>query len=205
VRTRALDAAAHIISSNGLAAATLEAIAVQAECSVHSLYVTFGGRDELLRAVFERHSPLLDLEDFFDSDHGDLATTVRRLYGLLVEVLDREPRVAPALLAEALARPDSPAIQNLLRHNAPRMLATLGAWLTEEVRMGRLLDLPLPLLMQQLMAPVTLHMLVRPATPHIPGVELPDLDTVCETFTHTFLRATSTAPTAKRDRRKPKT
>lgn len=57
VRTRALDAAAALISESGLAAATLEAIAVRARCAVHSLYVAFGSRDELLRIVFERHSP----------------------------------------------------------------------------------------------------------------------------------------------------
>jgi hypothetical protein len=33
---------------------------------------------------------------------------------------------------------------------------------------------------------------VRPAMPHIPGIDLPDLDTVCDTFTETFLRAVAT-------------
>ncbi|MUM35138.1 TetR/AcrR family transcriptional regulator [Mycolicibacterium sp. CBMA 361] len=120
VRTRALDAAAALIDASGLAAATLEAIAIQAQCSVNTLYTTFGGRDELLRALFERHSPLLAIEDFFqnDGDHDDLPTTVRALYRLITDTLTREPRVAAALLAEALARPHSPAIQNLLGRNA---------------------------------------------------------------------------------------
>ncbi|MGH3637310.1 MAG: TetR/AcrR family transcriptional regulator, partial [Mycobacterium sp.] len=83
VRTRALDAAADLIETSGLAAVTLEAIAIRAGCSVNSLYGAFGGRDELLRALFERHSPLLQIEDFFDSDRGDLPTTVRRLYGMI--------------------------------------------------------------------------------------------------------------------------
>jgi AcrR family transcriptional regulator len=202
VRTRALDAAAELISTSGLAAATLEAIAIRAQCSVHSLYAVFGGRDELLRALFERHSPLLQIEHFFDGDHDDLPATVRRLYGLIAHTLDREPRVAPALLAETLARPDSPAIQNLLGHNAPRLLATLGGWLTEEVQAGRIRDLPLPLLIQQLIAPIAVHMLVRPAVPQLPGLELPELDTVCDTFTDTFLRAVTTPPRPRR-RRKP--
>jgi AcrR family transcriptional regulator len=202
VRTRALDAAAELVSTSGLASATLDAIAARAYCSVHSLYVTFGGRDELLRALFERHSPLLDIEDFFDGEHDDLPATVRRLYGLIVHTLDREPRVAPALLAETLARPDSPAIRNLLSHNAPRLLNTLGAWLTTEIQAGRIRDIPLPLLIQQLIAPVAVHMLVRPAVPQLPGLELPDLDSVCDTFTDTFLRAV-TSPTRSRRRRTP--
>lgn len=201
VRTRALDAAAELLATQGLAAATLEAIAVEAQCSPHSLYAVFGGRDELLRALFERHSPLLQIEDFFEGDHSDLSATVRRLYEMIAATLDKEPRVAPALLAEALARPGSPAIQNLLGHNAPRLLASLGAWLTGEVQAGRIWDLPLTLLIQQLIAPIAIHMLLRPNMPQLPGVELPDLATVCEVFAESFLRAVATAaPTTKRKR-----
>ena len=201
VRTRALDAAATLIETHGLAATTLEAIAIKAQCSVHSLYAVFGGRDEFLRALFERHSPLLAIEDFFDDDHSDLPSTVRRLYTMIAATLDGEPRVAPALLAEALARPDSPAIQNLLGHNAPRLLASLGAWLKREVQAGHIRDIPLPLLIQQLIAPISIHMLMRPTCPAIPGLELSDLDVVCDTFTNTFLRAVTTAPPKSTTRR----
>ncbi|WP_374022616.1 TetR/AcrR family transcriptional regulator [Mycobacterium sp. HNNTM2301] len=194
VRTRALDAAATLIDKSGLASATLEAIAAATPCSVHSLYAVFGGRDELLRALFERHSPLLQIEDFFDGDHGDLPASVRSLYDLIAHTLDREPRVAPALLAEALARPDSPAIRNLLGHNAPRLLASLGAWLTNEMQSGRIREIPLPLLIQQLLAPVVIHMLLRPAANYVPGIELPDLDATCATFADNFLRAVATQP-----------
>jgi AcrR family transcriptional regulator len=194
VRTRALDAAADLIGTQGLAAATLEAIAARTPCSVHSLYAAFGGRNELIRAVFERHSPLLDIEDLFGTDQDDLRTTVRRLYGLITDTLNREPRVAPAVLAEALARPDSPAVQNLLGQNTPRLLATLGAWLTSEVQTGRIRDIPLLLLMQLLIAPVSVHMLLRSTVPQLPSMELPDLDTTCDTFTEAFLRAVATTP-----------
>lgn len=203
VRSRALDATAEVISESGLAAVTLEAVAARAQCSVHSLYATFGGRDELLRAVFESHSPLLDIEDFFDGDHDDLPATVHQFYRLVTDALGREPRVTPALLAEALARPDSPALQNVLRHNAPRLLATIGTWLTGEVDAGHIRDLPLVLLVQQLLAPVVIHMLLRPAMPQIPGIDLPDLDTVCSTFADTFIHAVGTAPTQKTRTRKP--
>lgn len=201
VRTRALDSAAELLSTTGLGAATLEAIATRAQCSVHSLYAVFGGRDELLRALFERHSALLDIEDAFDTaPDADLSATVHRIYRIIAQSLGREPRVAPAMLAEALARPDSPAIQNLLVHSAPRLLGSLGAWLAGEVQAQRLRDIPLVLLMQLLITPISMHMLVRPAVSDIPGVELPDIDTVCETFAEAFLRAaaTTTPPSAQR-------
>ncbi|WP_040586184.1 TetR/AcrR family transcriptional regulator [Segniliparus rugosus] len=195
VRARALEAAAELISESGLAAATSEAIAARARCSTQSLYAVFGGRDELLRAVFESYSPMLDIEDLFEATPGDLRATVRQFYGVLARDLDREPRVTPALFAEAMARPDGQAVQNLLGHNSPRLLAVVGAWLDGEVRAGRIRELPPLLLVQQLMSPVLIHMLLRPAVTQVPGVELPDIEAVCDVFADAFLRAVTTSTT----------
>lgn len=98
------------------------------------------------------------------------------------------------MLAETLARPDSPAIHNLLGHTTPRILTSLGSWLTREVRAGRIRDLPLPLLLQLLIAPVAAHMLLRPALSQIPGLNLPEIDATCHMLTDAFLRATATHP-----------
>ncbi|MGH3635153.1 MAG: TetR/AcrR family transcriptional regulator, partial [Mycobacterium sp.] len=61
VRLRAVEAAAALISAGGVASATLEAIAAEADCSVHSLYAVFGGRDGLLHAVYDRYIPPLEM------------------------------------------------------------------------------------------------------------------------------------------------
>lgn len=193
VRTRALDAAAILIAENGLAAATLEAIASRADCAVQSLYAIFGTRDGLLRTVFELHSPLLDIEEFLAEDHTDLRATVRRLYALFAESLSREPRVTPAMLAEAFARPTNPATQTLVNYKAPQMLAVLHRWLTTEIEAGRIRNLPEPLLVEQLLAPLVVHMLLRPATAALPGIDPPDIDTVCEVFTDAFLGGAGTS------------
>jgi AcrR family transcriptional regulator len=193
VRTRALDAAAILIAENGLAAATLEAIAGRADCSVQSLYAIFGTRDGLLRTVFELHSPLLDIEEFLAEDHTDLRSTVRRLYALFAESLSREPRVTPAMLAEAFARPTNPTTQTLVNYKAPQMLAVLHRWLTTEIEAGRIRNLPEPLLVEQLLAPLVVHMLLRPATAALPGIDPPDIDTVCELFTDAFLGGAGTS------------
>jgi AcrR family transcriptional regulator len=193
VRTRALDAAAGLIAENGLAAATLEAIAARADCSVQSLYAIFGTRDGLLRTVFDRHSPLLDIEEFLAQDHTDLPATVRRLYALMANSLSREPKVAPAMFAEAFARPTSPATQSLLNYKVPQVLAVLGQWLTTEIEVGRIRDIPLPLLVQQLLAPLVVHMMLRPNAINLPGLDLPDVETACDVFTDAFLRAAGTA------------
>jgi AcrR family transcriptional regulator len=192
VRERAVQAAASLISDRGLAAVTLEAVAVQADCSVHSLYAVFGGRDELMRAVFDRYSPILDLDDAISEPDAEFGETVHRIYRLLAEAFSREPRVAPAMLAEGLARPTQPAVVALLQYHVPRMLAGVGQWLAGEVTAGRVRDLPLPLLIQQMLAPIAIHTMVRPAAVNIPEIELPDLDQACVVFADNFLRAVAT-------------
>jgi AcrR family transcriptional regulator len=189
VRMRALDAAAALISESGLAATTLEAIATRTDCAVHSLYMAFGSRDELLRIVFERHSPIPDFEDVLDTATDDLTATVERLYQALAAAIGREPRVAPAIFAEVFARPASPTVQSLSHHAVPRMLNVLGAWLNSQVEQGRIRDLPMALLIQQLMGPMVMHMLGRPALANLAVVELPDRDTVCRMFAANFVRA----------------
>jgi len=192
VRERAVQAAASMISDRGLATVTLEAVAVQANCSVHSLYAVFGSRDELLRRVFDRYGPILDLDEAVSDQNADLSETVHRVYRVLVEAFSREPRVTPAMLAEGLARPTSPAVQTLLQYHVPRMLAGVGQWLAGEVTAGRIRDLPLPLLIQQMLAPIAVHTMIRPAVENIPEVELPELDQACVVFADAFLRAVAT-------------
>ena len=189
VRERAIEAGAHLIGAHGLAAFTLEAVAEAAQCSAHSLYAVFGGRDELLRAIFEAYSPILDVEKVISGPHAGLAETVAAIYRLLAEALTREPRVMPAMLATVLARPGEPALQGLLRHFAPRVLAGLGRWLADEVAAGRIRPLPVPLLIQQMIAPAVMHFMTRPALEQVPGVALPDVEETCAVFTEAFLRA----------------
>ena len=192
VRIRAVDAAAALIGESGLAAATLEAVAVRADCSVYSLHAVFGGRDELMRAVFERHSPIHDIEEYLGRPGGDLLEVARGFYRTVANALSREPRVLPAIFAESLARPNSPAIQSLATYGPPRLLGVVGRWFDAEIRAGHIRDLPRPLLAQQLLGPIMMHVLTRPALPNVPGWSLPDVDTVCEVFADAFVRAVAT-------------
>jgi AcrR family transcriptional regulator len=192
VRTRAVAAAAALIGESGLAAATLEAVAVRASCSVYSLHAVFGGRDELMREVFEQHSPILDIEGYLARSGGDLLEVARGFYRTVATALVREPRVLPAIFAEAFARPSSPALQSLAAYGPPRLLGVLGRWFDAEIRAGHIRDLPRPLLAQQLLGPIMIHLLTRPALPNVPGWSVPDIDTVCDVFADAFVRAVAT-------------
>ncbi|MFC5032863.1 TetR/AcrR family transcriptional regulator [Streptomyces sp. So13.3] len=196
VRDRAIEAAGALISEQGLGKVTFERVAAAAGCSVPSLYVTFGGRDELLRAVFERYSPIVDVEAFLAGPHGGLEETVHQLYRLLGNAMEREPRVLPALLAEVFARPHDKNVQFAFQNLTPRMLAGLGEWLATEVAAGRIRDLPLLLLTQQMVSPLLLHLLLRPVTSQVAAEYLTTRDEAIETFAQAFLRAVA-LPTAE--------
>jgi AcrR family transcriptional regulator len=197
VRLRALAAAANLISENGLTAATLEAIAVRAKCSVFSLHAAFGGRDELMRAVFDEYSPIRDIEEYLGRPPGDLHATVHGFYRTVAQALNREPRVAPAIFAEAFSRPSSAAVRSLAEYAAPRMFGALGGWFDDEIRAGHIRDAPVLVLAHQLLGPIVIHMLMRPVIPDVLGLTPPDIDTVCAAFTTNFIRAVANSETTK--------
>jgi len=194
VRVRALEATAALISESGLASTTLDAVAARAECSVFSLHAAFGGRDGLMHSVFERYSPIRDFEEFFNHPHDDLHDTVLAFYRVMAQALSREPRVVPALFAETFARPHSPATQSLVGHAGSRMLAVLGSWIESQIGEGKIRGLPVPLLAQQLLAPMVFHVFTRPAAEKSAMPSLPDIDTVCDVFADAFVRAVAVDP-----------
>ncbi|MFJ9381222.1 TetR/AcrR family transcriptional regulator [Streptomyces sp. NPDC101455] len=189
VRERAIDAGANLISRHGLASLSLERVAAAARCSVYSLYAAFGGRDEMLQAIFLRYSPLVDVEAVVSAQPADLESTVRKIYALMATALRREPRVLPAILAELLSRPQDDSLQPLVQYVFPRLFAGVGKWLTSEIAAGRIRDLPPLLLIQQMSSPLVLHLLLRPATQQVPDLHSPPVEEVCAMFADAFLRA----------------
>jgi AcrR family transcriptional regulator len=189
VRDRAVEAAARLIGERGLGAVTLDAVATAAGCSLPSLHAAFEGRDGLLTAVFERYSPVLDLEALAADPPARIEDTVRAVYRALLAAFGRQPRILPALVADMLSRPDGPAAR-LLAANFPRMLGSVDALLSAEVRAGRLRPLPYPLLAQLLVGPLALHMITRPIVAAVPaGRPAPPVAETCELLADAFLRA----------------
>ena len=189
VRLRAVEAAAALISTEGVGAATFEAVAAEADCSVHSLYAVFGARDTLLEAVFDRYIPAVDLKDATTGSSPGLTETARAIYRSLAVALVREPRVLLAVLAEALARPTEPAGQVLVDYGALRGLADLLSWLDAEVAAGCVRDIPRPLLLQQLLSPIAVHCMLRRELAAVPPAAVPGIDECCDVFADAFVRA----------------
>lgn len=189
VRERAVTAAAELIGEQGLGAVTLDAVAAAAGCSLPSLHAVFGGRDGLLVAVFDRYSPVLDVQALAADPPERVEDTVEAIYRALVAAFGRRPRVMPALVADLLSRPDGPAAR-MLSENLPRLLSTVFGLLDAEVAAGRLRSMPYPLMGQLLVGPLFAHMMLREV---IPG-EQPSVPAACREFTAAFLRATAPDP-----------
>ena len=188
VRARAIAAAADMIGAGGVASATLEAVAEAADCSVPGLYATFGSRDALLAAVYDRYIPSLDIKALLaDSTGADLADTVREVYRWLADLCSQRPRVLSAVLTEMLARPSGRGGGVLIEHGALVLIAEIGSWLDAEVAAGRIRRLPRPVLIQQFISPVLVHAVMRPGLDNFPHVALPDLSESCELFAEAFV------------------
>jgi hypothetical protein len=100
----------------------------------------------------------------------------------------------PAMLADLFGRPQGPTAR-IFRQSFPRALNSVGGWLASEVRAGRIRPLPVLLLIQQLIGPLAVHLLFRPAMSQEPGWGLPSVEQTCAVFADSFLRAI-TVPTA---------
>lgn len=187
VRTRAIEAGAVLISERGLANVTLDAVAEAADCSVHSLYAIFGARDELFAAIYERYSPFHDVLRISADASASLEQMVAELYRTTSAALTREPRVAAAMVSDVLGNPRGIGARIFARY-FPRVRASVGGRLAAHVEAGRIRDMPIPLLLQQLLGPMLAHVLMRPAL----AGEV-DLDEACSEFTAAFLRAVGTS------------
>lgn len=188
VRERAIEAAASLIATHGLSAVTLEAIANAAGCAQPSLHATFGGRDGLLSALFERYSPLREIEALLADRPDSVEETVRAVYRTFIGAFENQRQVLPALMADVFSRPEGPG-RRVLAANFPRILGSFGAWLNEEMRAGRIKKLPLPLVAQLLLGPMAIHLLTRPVFAPLFGPSFPTAEQAAATFTEAFLAA----------------
>jgi AcrR family transcriptional regulator len=187
VRVRAVDAGARLVSERGPATVTLEAVAEAAGCSVPSLHAIFGTRDELFAAIYEQYSPLTDLENLWADPAAGLEQTVADFYRTIAASLTREPRVATAMLADVLGNPNGPTARIFARY-FPRALSSVGGWLQAHVDADRIREIPIPLLLPQLVGPPLAYLLMRPAID--PGaVGAAELEEACSHFASAFLRA----------------
>lgn len=80
-------------------------------------------------------------------------------------------------------------MQALHERYFPRMLDGVGRWPADEIAAGRIRDLPVVPLLQQMIGPLALHLRLRPVAEHLDGADLPATEDTVEIFAEAFLRA----------------
>jgi hypothetical protein len=113
---------------------------------------------------------------------------VREVHHTVISAFAQDPRVLPAIFADACGRPGGPG-DRMLRDMVPRMAATLQKLLEPHMAAGRLRTLPFPSLVQLLLGPIVTHMLLRPTLENTVGSELPSIEEMTETLAAAYLRA----------------
>jgi AcrR family transcriptional regulator len=191
VRDRAIAAATDLIVADGVAALTVEAVTRRVGCAATSVYAAFGDREGLLAAVFEHHAPLPVVEELLITDpqrFSDFESGVCAIYTAVFDTVADDALVLQALFAEVLAKPNGIGMQFFRDGVLPRIISTVGAWLKEQITAGNCADLPLSLLIPQLIAPISVHLLARPRLVAA-GEPVPDRHTVIEAMTAAFCHA----------------
>ncbi|MBF6236513.1 TetR/AcrR family transcriptional regulator [Nocardia otitidiscaviarum] len=120
-REQMLAAGAQLLGEGGVAAVTMRAIVREADLSPRYFYESFGSREDLIRAVYDRtENELIERLGAADVSAG-LHAAVRSVFEICAEYFDEDPRRARILLREPLAD------DVLRRHSADRVPAFLRA------------------------------------------------------------------------------
>jgi AcrR family transcriptional regulator len=192
---RAIAAATEVIVTDGVAALAVEGVARRVGCAVTSVYASFGGREGLLSAVFECHAPLPVVERLLSTDRqrfADLEAGARAIYTAVFDTVAADTEVLEALFAEILAKPNGIGAQFFRDRVVPRIISTIGGWLRGQIEAGDCVDAPLSLLVPQLIAPISVHLLSRKRLVAA-GAVVPDRQTVIDAMTSAFRNAVTPA------------
>lgn len=193
VRERVIQAVAELLRERSVADLTLEVVAERAGCSLPAIYNQFGGRQGVLKAAFERYSPLVQVEQLV-AEHrltGDAALErdVRLLYGTIFDQVAPRWPMLRAFVAEVMRDPDSEVGMLFREWYLPRALEAIMPWVIRHVDAGSLRPIPIPLIVQEFVGPFMMHIATRNQLLAAYGSNIPDRDATIDTFTGMFCRA----------------
>ena len=107
-----LQAAAHILETDGLAACSTNAVALKAGVSIGSLYQYFPSRDAITKAlILEQTAALLEEVDAVDTSQGG-RVALQQLVGVAIAQQLNRPALARILDVEEQRLPIAPDLQS---------------------------------------------------------------------------------------------
>lgn len=198
-RERVIEATGDLLRERPLAELTLEVVAERARCSLPAIYAQFGNRQGVLKATFERYSPLPVVERLMTSGEVSPDTSlrhdVRAIYGAVFDQVAPRWPVLRAFIAEVLRDPGSDVGSLFREWYLPRVTEIIAPTLRRHAERGALRPLPTLLIAQEFVGPLMLHVATRAFLQDYIGLEPPDRDTTIDTLTDMFCRAVAADPT----------
>lgn len=190
---RVIASTAALLREQPIAGLTLEQISNHAGCSLPALYARFNNREGVLKAVIERHSPLVPMQELvatgLNRDDTDLRHDVRLLYRTLITHLQKEWPVMRSFLAELLSDPGSEVGTAVREWYVPQAREAIFPVIARHMERGTMRRLPIAIVFQALAAPIGVHVASRSFVVNELGLDLPDIEGTIEVFTDMFCRA----------------
>jgi AcrR family transcriptional regulator len=174
-RVRILDAALRLIGEHGLAALSMDDLAIQAEVSRATLYRLFPGKTALFTSLMHEYSPLDPVSELLsvrrieppDAVMPEIARTVYRTFYAAGE---SRIGILRALFFEisSLAPDTAEAAQEVLQ----TMVGSLVTYLMEQMQVGRLRQMHPLLALQSFIGPIFFHLVTRPLAERLLGFDI---------------------------------
>lgn len=174
-RERILDAGMDMVGASGLAALSMDELAVQAGVSRATLYRLFPGKSALFTGLLRTFSPLEPVSILVNSMRDqppevvmpEIARTVfRTVYG------SGTPRIGllrAVVLELSSLSPDS---EDAARDLVAAIFGSVGAYVMAQMAAGRLRPMHPLLALQSLVGPIFFHLLTRPFAERVLGLEI---------------------------------
>ncbi|HEX9476801.1 MAG TPA: TetR/AcrR family transcriptional regulator [Candidatus Dormibacteraeota bacterium] len=174
-RERILDAGMDMVGASGLAAVSMDELAVRAGVSRATLYRLFPGKSALFTGLLRTFSPLEPVSILVNSMRDqppdvvmpEIARTVfRTVYG------SGTPRIGllrAVVLELSSLSPDS---EDAARDLVAAIIGSVGAYVMAQMAAGRLRPMHPLLALQSLVGPIFFHLLTRPFAERVLGLEI---------------------------------
>jgi AcrR family transcriptional regulator len=174
-RERILDAALKLIGAHGLAALSMDDLAVQAEVSRATLYRLFPGKSALFTTLVHAYSPLDPVSRLLSSRRAEppevlMPEIARTVYRVFYGAGENRLGLLRALFFEMtdLAPDTAEAAQDAIR----TMVGSLAIYVMEHMQSGRLRTMHPVLALQALVGPILFHLLTRPLAEQMLGLDI---------------------------------
>lgn len=186
-RERILDSALEMVGSIGLAALSMDELAVSAGVSRATLYRLFPGKSALFASLLKAYSPLEPVSLLVNSIRDQPPEIVMPEIALTVfRTVNGRMGLLRAVFLELSSM--SPDAEEAARDLVATVFGSVGAYVMGQMAAGRLRMMHPLLAMQSLIGPVFFHLLTRPLAEQLLGLDIEGEEAVVA-LTENWLRA----------------